>query len=47
MKDARRPLCDAAETDLLKRFICHRASAGHPNVLGAQQFTQAILATMT
>jgi hypothetical protein len=47
MKDARRLLCDAAETDLLKRFICHRASAGHPNLLGAQQFAQAILATMS
>jgi lysophospholipase L1-like esterase len=47
MADTRRPLCDAAETDILKRFICHRASAGHPNLEGARQFAQAILKTLT
>ena len=47
--DARRPLCDAAHPDpgdLLSREICHRASAGHPNVQGAQHYSRQILAAL-
>lgn len=41
---ARHPQCDAAfPNDLAARFLCYRASAGHPNPTGAQQYAQAIL----
>jgi hypothetical protein len=41
---ARRPLCDVVfQNDLIARESGYRASAGHPNVTGAQQFAQAIL----
>jgi hypothetical protein len=46
---ARRPLCDAAYPDplqVLDRGICYRASAGHPNVQGAVQFSKQILAPL-
>jgi lysophospholipase L1-like esterase len=45
----RRPLCDIAHPgplELLPREQCFRASAGHPNVQGAQQFANKILATI-
>src|SRR5438132_903181 len=31
---------------VVEREACYRASAGHPNVAGAQQFAQAILASL-
>src|SRR5947207_5108503 len=31
---------------IVEREACYRASAGHPNVAGAQQFAQAILASL-
>jgi len=46
---ARRPLCDAAHPDPLQipdRETCYRASAGHPNIQGAVQFSQQILAAL-
>jgi lysophospholipase L1-like esterase len=45
---ARHPLCDIAHPDPLDlgRELCYRASAGHPNVQGAQQFSQQILASL-
>ena len=40
----RRPQCDFTfANDWLAREQCYRASAGHPNSTGAQQFAQAIL----
>ena len=46
---ARRPLCDNAHPDplqVLDRELCYRASAGHPNVQGAVQFSEQILAAL-
>jgi hypothetical protein len=46
---ARRPLCDAAHPDPLQipeRETCYRASAGHPNIQGAIQFSRQILAAL-
>jgi len=46
---ARRPLCDNAHPDpsqMLERQLCYRASAGHPNVEGAVQFSKQILAAL-
>ena len=48
--DQRRPQCDAAFPNPLQFFErekCHRASAGHPNVAGAIQFKNQILAALT
>jgi lysophospholipase L1-like esterase len=43
----RKPACDLAfKDDLFSREECYRASAGHPNVTGAQQFANAILAAI-
>jgi hypothetical protein len=42
----RRPLCDMAHPGALElpsRELCYRASAGHPNVRGAEQFSVQIL----
>jgi hypothetical protein len=47
---ARHPLCDAAHPgplQVLDREICYRASAGHPNVQGAVQFSKQILAALS
>jgi lysophospholipase L1-like esterase len=46
---ARRPLCDIAQPDpsqIPARELCYRASAGHPNVQGAAQFSKQILAVL-
>ena len=46
---ARHPLCDAVYTDplqVLDRELCYRASAGHPNVQGAAQYSNRILAAL-
>jgi lysophospholipase L1-like esterase len=46
---ARRPLCDAAHpgtSQALSRQFCYRASAGHPNVRGAAQYSRQILAAL-
>jgi hypothetical protein len=46
---SRRPLCDIAHSDpsqFLDREICYRASAGHPNVQGAVQYSKQILALL-
>ena len=41
---SRAPQCNLAHpNDWFAREQCYRASAGHPNVTGAQQFAQAIL----
>jgi hypothetical protein len=43
---ARHPLCDVAHPGPLRnldRELCYRASAGHPNVQGAAQFSTQIL----
>lgn len=44
----RRPLCDIAHppVQILDREKCYRASAGHPNVQGAVQFSKQILAAL-
>ena len=45
--DLRRPQCDVTfANDPLAREQCHRASAGHPNVLGAAEFALTILNTL-
>jgi len=46
IRDARHQACNLFEHDLLQREICYRASAGHPNLIGAQQFADAILAVI-
>lgn len=38
----RHAACDLDETDPIRRLTCYRASAGHPNVIGAAQFASAI-----
>jgi lysophospholipase L1-like esterase len=46
---ARRPLCNAAfpvAGQVLDRERCYRASAGHPNVQGAVQFSKQILSAL-
>ena len=46
---ARHPLCDAAHPFPLQfpeREICYRASAGHPNVQGAAQYSRQFLAAI-
>jgi lysophospholipase L1-like esterase len=46
---ARRPLCDNAHRNALEipeRELCYRASAGHPNVQGAIQFSKQVLAAL-
>ncbi|HYL37399.1 MAG TPA: hypothetical protein VEV17_15905 [Bryobacteraceae bacterium] len=46
---ARHPLCDAAHpdvTEIPQRELCYRASAGHPNVQGAIQYSSRILAAL-
>jgi lysophospholipase L1-like esterase len=46
--DQRHKSCDAAfnEFQVLEREQCYRASAGHPNVDGARQFANQILAAL-
>jgi lysophospholipase L1-like esterase len=43
---ARHASCDKCTDDFLRREQCYRASCGHPNVTGAQQFANAILAAI-
>jgi len=43
---ARHAACDLFETDFLQRETCYRASVGHPNLIGAQRFAEAILAVI-
>jgi lysophospholipase L1-like esterase len=45
----RAPQCDAAHPGplgVLEREICHRASAGHPNIQGAAKYSRQILAAL-
>jgi hypothetical protein len=43
----RRPACELAfPNDIFTRETCYRASVGHPNVAGSQQFADAILAAI-
>jgi lysophospholipase L1-like esterase len=44
----RRPQCDLAFdfTRPIERILCHRASAGHPNVAGARQIARQALAAL-
>jgi len=46
MAAARHASCDACLDDFLRREQCYRASAGHPNVIGAQKFADAIIAAL-
>jgi hypothetical protein len=46
---SRHPVCNTAYPDpvqVLDREICYRASAGHPNVQGAVQFSKQIMAAL-
>jgi lysophospholipase L1-like esterase len=43
MSQARHLACDHDETDPLRLPTCYLASAGHPNIIGAQQFAAAML----
>jgi len=43
MAAPRHASCDLYQPNLFKRELCYRASAGHPNILGAQQFAGAIM----
>ena len=47
VQDARHVACDAFETDPIRRLTCYRASAGHPNIEGANQYALAILALLS
>ena len=47
MQAARHLVCNRDETDLIRRQICYRASAGHPNVRGAEAFSKAIQSALT
>lgn len=47
VRDHRRVACDSFSTDPIRRLICHRASAGHPNVTGSRKFADAILAAIS
>jgi hypothetical protein len=44
----RRPQCDLSfdVTRPIERILCHRASAGHPNVEGARQIARQALAAL-
>ncbi|MES2128370.1 MAG: hypothetical protein V4463_13970 [Pseudomonadota bacterium] len=46
VQDARHNACNRDEPDALRRQICYRASAGHPNLLGAQEYAKAIRAVL-
>ncbi len=43
---SRHASCDRCEPDTLQRWVCYRASAGHSNQLGAQQYANQILASL-
>jgi lysophospholipase L1-like esterase len=43
---ARRASCNTCLDDFLRREQCYRASAGHPNTIGARKFADAILAAL-
>ncbi len=45
MEQARRVPCDQSTQNPFRRFACHRASAGHPNVEGARRFAKVIVDT--
>jgi len=47
VQDDRRAACLRDEHDLLRLPTCFLASAGHPNLTGAQQFAAAILAALS
>src|SRR5687768_16336611 len=44
----RRMGCDAAMPpfDVGRRFQCYRASAGHPNAVGAKRYAEAIISAL-
>lgn len=42
----RRQACDRCEKDVIRREQCYRASAGHPNPIGAEAYAQAIVAAV-
>jgi hypothetical protein len=46
VRDTRRIACERDEMDPVLREICYRASAGHPNVMGALQFASAVVAAL-
>jgi hypothetical protein len=43
---SRHASCNLFEKDLIQRETCYRASAGHPNIVGAQEFANAICAVV-
>lgn len=43
VKDARHAACNLFETDFIQRETCYRASVGHPNLIGASKYAEAIL----
>lgn len=43
VKAARHEACNLFETDIVQRETCYRASVGHPNLIGAQKYSEAIL----
>lgn len=44
--DDRHDACVRDESDILQRWVCDRASAGHPNMIGAAQYANQILASL-
>jgi lysophospholipase L1-like esterase len=46
VRDNRHASCNLFEKDLIQRETCYRASAGHPNLVGAQQFADSICAVV-
>jgi hypothetical protein len=46
MAVTRQIACDRHEPNPLRRFTCHRASGGHPNIRGAERYAAAIRAAL-
>ena len=46
VQNSRHAACDIYEPDIIQRQLCYRASVGHPNIMGAEQFANAICAVL-
>jgi hypothetical protein len=48
IRESRRISCDdTSDSRIVERLVCYRASAGHPNVVGASRYAEAILAALS
>ena len=47
IRESRRISCDdTSDSRIVERLVSYRASAGHPNVVGARRYAEAILAAL-